>query len=81
MMLKLGRNMRWVEILWNLKNFEDVISNSKVWRQNRHFDVMTTNKVEILHCFFVFEWIKLKFGVGENFGLLISQKRSLGSKS
>ena len=29
-MLKLGRNIRWVEILWNLKNFDDVISNSTV---------------------------------------------------
>ena len=42
MMLKLGRNMRWVEILWNLKKFDDVISNSKVWRHNPHFDVATT---------------------------------------
>ena len=30
MMLRLGRNMRWVEILCNLKNFDDVISNSKI---------------------------------------------------
>ena len=30
MMLKLGRNMRWVEILLNLKKFDEVISNSKV---------------------------------------------------
>ena len=30
MMLKLGRNMAWVEILCNFKTFDDVISNSKV---------------------------------------------------
>ena len=29
-MLKLGRNIRCVEILQNLKSFDDVISNSKV---------------------------------------------------
>ena len=29
-MLKLGRNMRWVEILSNFKKLDDVISNSKV---------------------------------------------------
>ena len=30
MMLKLGRNTRWVEILGNLKKFDDIISNLKV---------------------------------------------------
>ena len=30
MMLKLGRNIQWVEILRNLKYFDGVISNSKV---------------------------------------------------
>ena len=76
MMLKLGRNIRWVEVLWNLENFEDVISNSRVWRHNRHFDVTTTKEVESLHCFFVFWWIKLKFGVRGNFILLISNLNS-----
>ena len=42
MMLKLGGNMRWVEIFWILKKIDDVISNSKVWSYNRHFDVATT---------------------------------------
>ena len=40
----------------------------------RHFDVTTTKEVESLHCFFVFGWTELKFGVGGggNFRLLIS---------
>ena len=42
----------------------------------RHFDVVTTKEVESLHCFFVFGWIKLKFGVRGNFGLLISNRNS-----
>ena len=29
----------------------------------RHFDVATTNKVESLHCFFGFRWIKLKYAL------------------
>ena len=37
-----------------------------------HFDVATTTEVESLYCFFVFGWIKLKFGVKGNFRLLIS---------
>ena len=37
---------------------------------------MTTNKVESLHCFFVFEWTELKFGVRGNFGLLTSNFNS-----
>ena len=58
------------------RNFDDVISNSKVWRHNRHFDVATTEEVESRHCFFVFGWIKLKFGVMGNFRLLISNLNS-----
>ena len=51
-----------------------VIFKSKVWRHNHHFHVRATKEVESLHCFFVFEWIKLKFGVWSNFSvrLLIS---------
>ena len=37
---------------------------------NRHFDVPTKKEVESLHCFFVFEWINLKFGARGNFRLL-----------
>ena len=33
-------------------------------------------KVESLHCFFVFRWIKLKFGVMGNYRLLISNPNS-----
>ena len=72
MMLKLGRNIRWVEILWNFKKIDGVISDSKVWRHNRHFHVATTNKVESLHWFFVCGWSKLKLDVRGNFWLLIS---------
>ena len=72
MILKLSRNIQWVEILWNFKNFDVVIFNSKVWRHNRHSDVPATKEVESLHCFFVFGWITLKFGVRGNFRLLIS---------
>ena len=39
--------------------------------------------MESFHCFFVFGWIKLKFGVRGNFRLLISNlnsKRSISSK-
>ena len=40
---------------------------------NRHFDVATTTReVGSLYCFFVFGWIKVKFGVRGNFGLLTS---------
>ena len=67
----MGRN------LVKLKKIDDATSNSKVCRHNRHFDVATAKEVESLHCFFVFGWIKLKFGVRGNFGFLIS---SLSSK-
>ena len=43
---------------------------------NRHFDVATTKEVESLHCFLVFGWITLKFGVRGNFKLLISNRNS-----
>ena len=66
----MGRN------LVKFKKIDDVISNLKVWRHNGHFDVSTTKEVESLHCFFVFGWIKLKFGVGGNFRLLISNLNS-----
>ena len=36
------------------KKIDDVISDSKVLRHNRHFDVSTTKEVERIHCFFVF---------------------------
>ena len=47
--------------LVNLKK-DDVISNSKVRHHKCHFDIVTTKEVESLHFFFVFGWIKLKFG-------------------
>ena len=75
MMLKLGRNIRWVETLLKIKNFDGIISNWKVCH-NRHFDASITEKVQSLHCFFVFGWIKLKFGVRGNFGFLISNLNS-----
>ena len=53
----MGRN------LVKLKKNDDVISNS---------NVTTTGEVESLHCFFVFGWIKLKFGERVNFRVLIS---------
>ena len=43
---------------------------------NRHFDVVTTQEGESLHGFFVFGWIKLKYSVSGNFGLLISNLNS-----
>ena len=43
---------------------------------NRDSDVATTKEGESLHCFFVFGWIKLKFGVRGNFKLLISNLNS-----
>ena len=43
---------------------------------NRLFDVVKTKKVESCHCFFVFGWIKLKFGVRSNLWLLISNLNS-----
>ena len=58
------------------KEIDDVISNSKVWSHNRHFDVLTTRKVESLHRFFVFGWIKLKFSVRGKFRLPISNLNS-----
>ena len=58
------------------KKIDDVISNSQVWRHNRHFDVVTTVETESLNCFFVFGWIKLNFGVRGKFRLLISNFNS-----
>ena len=46
-MLKLGKK--------NLVKFfkiDDVIFNSKIWRHNRYFDVVTTQEGESLHGFF-----------------------------
>ena len=53
----MGRN------LVKLKKIDGVVSNSKIQRHNSHFDVETAKKVESLHCFNVFGWIRLKFGV------------------
>ena len=76
MMLKLGRNMRWVEILSNFKN---LMTSSLIPKYDVIiviFDVATIQEVESRHCFFVFGWIKLKFGVRGNFMLLISNLNS-----
>ena len=70
-MLKLGKNN-----LMKFLKIDYVIFNSKIWRHNRHFDVVTTQEGESLHGFFVFGWIKLNFGVSGNFGLLISNLNS-----
>ena len=43
---------------------------------NRHFDVATTVEVESPHCFSGFGWIKLKFGLRDNFRPLISNFNS-----
>ena len=64
----MGRN------LGKLKKIDD--SNSKGRRHNHHFDVATTEEVESVHCFFVFGWIKLNFGVRGNFRFLISNLNS-----
>ena len=53
--------------LVKLKKNDDVISNSNVRRHNHHFYVMTTREVESPYCFFVFGWIKLEFGLRDNF--------------
>ena len=66
----MGRN------LVKLKKIDDVIFKYKVLRHTRHFEVVTTEEVENRHCFFVFEWIKLKFGVKGNFRLPISNRNS-----
>ena len=58
--------------LVKLKKIDDVISNSKVVCHNRHFDAATTKEVKSLHCFFVFGWVELKFGVKGNLRRLIS---------
>ena len=50
-------------ILLNLKKIDDVISN---------FNVSTTKEVESRY-FFVFKWIKLKFGVRSNIIFLTSK--------
>ena len=39
---------------------DDDISNLKVRRHDRHFDVATIDEVESLYCFFVFGWIEVK---------------------
>ena len=66
----MGRN------LVKFKKIDDVIFNLKVWRHHCHFNVSTTKKVGSLHCFLVFEWIKLKFSVRGYFWLLISNLSS-----
>ena len=62
----------------NLVKFQKILMmssfNSKVCHS--HFDVATTSHVKSLYCFFVFGWIKLKFGVRGNFRLLISNRNS-----
>ena len=67
----MGRN------LVKLKKNDGVISNSKVLRHNRDSDVSATEKVESLHCLFVFGWIKLKFVVRDNFRLPILNLNSI----
>ena len=45
----------------------------------RKYDVtviLMTTKVKSFHCFFVFGWVKLKFGVSGNIRLLISNINS-----
>ena len=44
----MGRN------LVKFKKIDDAISNSNVWRHNRHFDVATTHEVESFLNFFLF---------------------------
>ena len=51
----------------NLVKFKKFLTKSFLIRKydiiyNRHFHVATTKEVESLHCFFVFGWIRLKFG-------------------
>ena len=48
----------------------------KLGKKNRHFDVVTTQEGESFRGFFAFRWIKLKFGVIGNSGLLISNLNS-----
>ena len=60
----------------NFVKFKKIVSNSNVRRHNRPFDVITTKKVKSLHGFFVFGWIKLKFGVRGKFRVLISNRNS-----
>ena len=69
----MNRNIAICEIK---KSFDGFISDSNVRRNNRHFDVVTTNNVEDLHCFFVFGRMKLKFVVRSNLGHLISNLNS-----
>ena len=70
MMLTLGRNMQKFEkklMATSLIRKYDVIIVILMSRQQ---------KVESLHCFFVFGWIGLKFGVRGNFRILISNLNS-----
>ena len=64
----------------NLVKFKKILMTSSPTRKYdviiRHFDVATTWEEESLHCFFVFEWINLKFVVRGNFRLLISNLNS-----
>ena len=56
MIMKLGRNIQWVEIFSNLKNPGEVISNSEVLRHNSHFDVsrlLKSGKSSLHLCFWM----------------------------
>ena len=59
------------------KFFDDIIFISMLWRHHR-FDVSQhqPKKVEDLCCCIVLQWLKLKFGVRGNYGLLISNPSS-----
>ena len=70
-LLKFGRNIRWVDILFNKK-----MMMSSLICDNHQFDVMTTREVESPYFFFIFGWIKLEFGVRGDFRLLISNLNS-----
>ena len=74
-MLKLDRNIRWVAILWNLKK---LMTSSLIRKYDVIIVILTLRQLRkgSLHGFFAFGWIKRKFGVRDNFGLLISNFNS-----
>ena len=70
MMVKLGSNMRSVEIFRNFRIFYDVIFHSILWRHNRHFYVSRQVEREKSSLFLCFSMDQAKIWCKGNFGLL-----------
>ena len=64
MMVKLARNIRWVEIFWNFEIIDEVIFKTIVWRNNHQFDVLwQLKKWKVFVVSFLFDGLRGNFGL------------------